>query len=236
VRRVFRVVADNDPQLIVVVGACPFWSAPENPDTKDLPLTANLTAKITLDMSAAPEIARLAEAAGAARATGATEAAGATRAADAPVPAQPSADPASAAPRLTLGALAARLRDIAAAPEQWWALVRFDPDRPVRITIDRDPSCTVWLTIQPPGNQGNPGNPGTPGNPGNLGQPCDCDAATIIAGEATEGPENSAPLRPGPIRVHGRPHVLRGHGPGYTVIMHAQATRGYLKTPVIGRN
>jgi hypothetical protein len=189
-------------------------------------LTANLAAKIAHDMSAAPEIALLAEAAGAA---------GAARAADAAVPAQPSADPASAdpasaAPRLTLGALAARLRDIAAAPEQWWALVRFDPDRPVRITIDRDPSCTTWLTIQPPGN------PGTPGTPENLGQPCDCDAATIIAGEATEGPENSAPLRPGPIRVHGRPHVLRGHGPGYTVIMHAQATRGYLKTPVIGRN
>jgi hypothetical protein len=54
----------------------------------------------------------------------------------------------------------------------------------------------------------------------------------MIAGEATEAIEATegagAPLRPGPIRVHGqehRDHWLRGHGAGYTVSLHARAAR-----------
>ena len=34
--------------------------------------------------------------------------------------------------RLTLGTLAGRLRSIAATPERWWGLVRFEPDRSER--------------------------------------------------------------------------------------------------------
>jgi hypothetical protein len=142
--------------------------------------------KLSVDYSAAPEIARLAES---------------LVLAQDPVLAQD-------APRLTLGALAGRLRGIAAAPERWWSLVRFDPDRSVKITVEHHPSYVAWLMILPPGDGG---------------QSCDCDVATMIAGEATEGAAASGALRPGPIRVHGRPHLLRGHGSGYAVSLHARA-------------
>jgi hypothetical protein len=162
-----------------------------------------LTVKLTVDMSAAPEIARLAEAMTLlpAQTQAQPEAGG-----------KPAAEVA-AAPRLTLGTLAGRLRMIAAAPERWWGLVRFDPDRPARITVDQDQSYAAWLMILPPGD---------------AGQSCDCDVATMIAGEATEGTGvavGSAALRPGPIRVHGQQHWLRGHGAGYTVSLHARARR-----------
>jgi hypothetical protein len=152
-----------------------------------------LTVKLTVDMSAAPEIARLAEAVTL-------------------LPAQAHIQPENK-PQLTLGTLAGRLRMMAAAPERWWGLVRFDPDRPARITVDHDQSYDAWLMILPPGD---------------AGQSCDCDAVTIIAGEATEGigvAVGGAPLRPGPIRVHGQRHWLRGHGAGYTVSLHARARR-----------
>ena len=168
-----------------------------------------MTTKLTADMSAAPEIARLAEAV-------------------LLVPAQPAADargteeakslhiPAAAATQITLGALARRLRIIAAAPERWWGLVRFDPDRSVKITIEHHPSYTAWLMVLPPGD---------------AGQSCDCDVVTMIAGEATEGAPTSAALRPGPMRVHGPRHWLRGHGTGYTVSLHARAHRVLFKGP-----
>jgi hypothetical protein len=150
---------------------------------KDFPLTANLA----VDMSAAPEIARLAET-------------------FLLVPAQP----ATAAPQLTLGTLARRLRMIAAAPERWWGLVRFDPGRSVKITIEAQPSYEAWLMVLPPGD---------------TGRSCDCDVVTMIAGEATEGAAASASLRPGPTRVHGGRHWLHGHGAGYSVSLHARARR-----------
>jgi hypothetical protein len=159
-----------------------------------------LTVKLTVDMSAAPEIARLAEAV--------TLFPAQTQAQDrseAKTQAQPEPEP-----PLTLGTLAGRLRTIAAAPERWWGLVRFDPDRPVRITVDHDQAYDAWLMILPPGD---------------AGQSCDCDAVTMIAGEAAEGAVGGAPLRPGPIRVHGQRHWLRGHGTGYTVSLHARACR-----------
>jgi hypothetical protein len=146
-----------------------------------------LTAKLAVDMSAAPEIARLAEA-------------------FLLVPAQP----ATAAPQLTLGTLARRLRMIAAAPERWWGLVRFDPGRSVKITIEAQPSYDAWLMVLPPGD---------------TGRSCDCDVVTMIAGEATEGAAASASLRPGPTRVHGGRHWLHGHGAGYSVSLHARAHR-----------
>jgi hypothetical protein len=139
-------------------------------------------------MSVAPEIAILAEAA-------------------VLIPAQQATN-APEIPRVTLGTLARRLRMLAATPERWWGLVRFNPDRSVEISVEDHPSYRAWLVVLPPGHSG---------------QDCDCDVATIIAGEATEGAPGSAVLRPGPTRVHGQPHRLRGHGAGYSISLHARA-------------
>jgi hypothetical protein len=148
-------------------------------------------------MSVAPEIARLADALTLVPAQPLTEPSAQTQAATATPP--------------TLGALAGQLRMIAAAPERWWSLVCFDPDRPLTIGVVDDPSFLAWLVVLPPGAEG---------------QECDCDVATLIAGEATEGPNRAADgavLRPGPVRVHGQPHWLRGRGTGYSISLHARA-------------
>ena len=157
-------------------------------------LTSALAAELTADMSAAPEIARLAEAARF-------------------VPAQPATaplDPAEAAAQLTLGTLARQLRSLAATPERWWNLVRFDPDRSEKIVVEESSAYQAWLVIMPPGD---------------VGHSCDCDVATMIAGEATEGGPGSTVLRPGPLRVHGQPHGLQGRGSGYSISLHARARR-----------
>ncbi|MGH3419794.1 MAG: hypothetical protein ACRDOD_09415 [Streptosporangiaceae bacterium] len=150
-----------------------------------------MTAELTADMSVAPEIAILAEA-------------------SLLIPAQPARGTSGqAATRPTLGTLARHLRILAASPERWWGLVRFDPDRSVRIEIEDQPEYSAWLVVLPPGH---------------AGQDCDCDVATVIAGEATEGAPGGAVLRPGAMRVHGQRHRLRGHGAGYSISLHARAT------------
>jgi hypothetical protein len=163
-----------------------------------------LNAALTADMSVAPEIAILADA-------------------TMFVPAQPAArrqhgkhsahgekgrhgDEPSEPP--TLGTLARQLRMLAASPERWWGLVRFDPDRSVRIEIEDQPEYGAWLVVL---------------TPGDAGQDCDCDVATVIAGEATDGAPGSAVLRPGATRVHGQRHRLRGHGAGYSISLHVRA-------------
>ena len=153
---------------------------------------------LTADMSVAPEIARLAEAV-------------------LLVPARPPALPAErpheaghAAAQPTLGTLARHLRSIAATPERWWGLVRFEPGRSVQIMVEECAAYQAWLVVLPPGD---------------AGQVCDCDVATMIAGEATEGTPASAVLRPGPVRVHGERHGLRGRGTGYSISLHARAHR-----------
>jgi hypothetical protein len=99
---------------------------------------------------------------------------------------------------------------LAAAPERWWGLVRFDPDRSVRIEVEDRPEYRAWLVVLPPAR---------------AGLDCDCDVATVIAGEATEGGPGSAVLRPGSMRVHGQPHRLHGRGAGYSISLHAAASR-----------
>ena len=84
-------------------------------------------------MSAAPEIALLAAAV--------------------PVPAIPPAGAPASTP-LTLGTMARRLRMLAAAPERWWGLVRFDPARSVMIEMEDQPAYGAWLMILPPGDAG----------------------------------------------------------------------------------
>ncbi len=151
-----------------------------------------MTAELIADMSVAPEIAILAEAARF-------------------VPAQSAARPPDG-PGLTLGTLARHLRLLAASPERWWGLVRFNPDRSVHIRVEAQPEYEAWLVVLPPRD---------------AGRDCDCDVATLIAGEATEGAPGSAVLRPGTTRVHGQRHRLRGHGAGYSISLHARATPGH---------
>ena len=135
------------------------------------------------------------------------------------VPAQQAAR-APEGPRLTLGTLARHLRTLAASPERWWGLVRFSPDRSVQIKVEARPGYEAWLVVMPPGD---------------VGRDCDCDAATLIAGEATEATEATkgapgrAVLRPGVTRVHGQRHRLRGHGAGYSISLHARATPNVLR-------
>ena len=157
-----------------------------------------------VDMSVAPEIARLAE----------TVMLVSPQPGVGPHPDEPDAPqsqgpqgPDAAAARPTLGTLARQLRIIAATPERWWGLVRFEPDRPVRVSIETHPSYHAWLVVLPPGDSG---------------QSCDCDVVTMIAGEAAEGTPSSAALRPGPLRVHGQRHWLRGQGTGYSISLHAR--------------
>ena len=142
------------------------------------------------DLSVAPEIAQLAEAFAQAR-----------------TPAD--------LPR-TDGRIAGDLADLAAAPQRWWDLVRFDPRRPVRIPVPGVPD--IWLLVLPP----------------DTVTDCDCLQATALAGEATEAPDElvagaplgrgarPSPLRTGRVRVHGTgtPHRLRAAGPGYSVTLH----------------
>jgi hypothetical protein len=175
---------------LTVVAPGPITASPMTL-TKDVPLTA--------DMSVAPEIARLAEAVRL-------------------VPVQPVLPGAPGPDRLgghaenplTVGTLARRLRAIAATPERWWGLVRFEPDRSVAVTVEECAAYRAWLVILPPGD---------------AGQSCDCDVATMIAGEVTEGTPADAVLRTGRVRVHGGRHGLRGQGTGYSISLHARAHR-----------
>lgn len=108
---------------------------------------------------------------------------------------------------MTTGRLARRLRILAATPERWWSLVRFEPGRSEKISVEQGAGYRAWLVVLPPDH---------------AGQPCDCDLTTMIAGEATEGTAASPALRPGPQRVHSGPHLLRGQGAGYSVSLHIQ--------------
>jgi hypothetical protein len=144
---------------------------------------------LNTDLSVAPEIARLATAI-----------------------ISPRQDP--AAPR-TEGRIAGDLADLAAVPQRWWDLVRFDTERPLRIPVPDAPG--TWLLVLPPG----------------AAADCHCRQSTALAGEAVEtsgaaanggGPGHSGrPLRPGRVRVHGTgsPHRLRNAGHGYSVSLHA---------------
>jgi hypothetical protein len=139
---------------------------------------------LNTDLSVAPEIAQLAEAFSQAK--------------------QPVDMP------RTDGRIAGDLADLAAAPQRWWDLVRFDPRRPVRIPVPGVPD--IWLLVLPP----------------DTVTDCDCLQATALAGEAVETAAGlSRALRPGRVRVHGTqaPHRLRTAGHGYSVTLHATASR-----------
>ncbi len=123
------------------------------------------------------------------------------------VPAQPE----TAVPR-TIGRVSGDLSDLAATPERWWDLVRFDPAGPLRIPLPATPGS--WLLVTPPDSVAY----------------CDCRYVTLLAGEAVEVSVHNAahgrPLRPGRVRVYGTRsgHRLRTAGPGYSVTLHAAGT------------
>jgi hypothetical protein len=165
-----------------------------------------LTAELIADMSVAPEIAMLA---------------GARMLI--PAPPMRTGTPGQEGARPTLGTLARQLRLLAAAPERWWGLVRFDPDRSVRIGVEDRPEYRAWLVVLPPAQAGQQSAGQQSAGQQSAGQDCDCDVATVIAGEATDGGPGSAVLRPGSMRVHGQRHRLRGHGAGYSISLHARA-------------
>jgi hypothetical protein len=104
----------------------------------------------------------------------------------------------------TAGRLAGELTRLAAAPQRWWDLVRFDPGGPVRIPVPG--SEGAWLLILPPGGVAD----------------CDCERATLLAGEAEEA---AAPLRAGRVRLHGdrAGHRVRGAGHGFSVTLHSKS-------------
>jgi hypothetical protein len=137
------------------------------------------------------------------------------------VPSAQGRAPAAHAPsaRLTTGQLATELSRLAAAPERWWDLVQFNPDRPARIAVPA--SFEAWLLVIPPGQAAE----------------CRCVLGTQIAGDAVEVPGGAGQpasgaavsrgvarqLRQGRVVVHapGNQHVIRSAGHGYSVTLHA---------------
>src|SRR5277367_6159975 len=95
---------------------------------------------VTADMSVAPEIAQLT---GAVLLIPAQDTQEAQPAAWAVGPAGPEGRPA----RLTLGTLSRGLRIVAATPERWWRLVRFEPSRPVEVTVEQGGGYRAWLVV-----------------------------------------------------------------------------------------
>jgi hypothetical protein len=135
---------------------------------------------VNTDLSVAPEIARLAD---------------------------PFISAAAPAARRTDGRIASDLSALAAVPQRWWDLVRFDSAGPARIPVPDAPGS--WLLVLPPGASAG----------------CDCRQATALAGDAIEAAGDGAPARPlrvGRVRVHGTraPHRLSALGPGYSVTLH----------------
>lgn len=102
----------------------------------------------------------------------------------------------------TAGRSATELTRLAASPQSWWDLVRFDPEAVTRVALPWSPGA--WLLVTPPG----------------LATECDCGYATLLAGEATE---DGHPLRVGRVRLHaGGGHLVRGSAHGYAVSLHLQ--------------
>jgi hypothetical protein len=160
---------------------------------------------MTLDLSTAPEIARLADG-----------------------PATACAQR-GCGERVSVGYLAGCLGLLAAEPQRWWELVRFDPGAQVVIPVASPrPGCETWLLVVPPGS----GDEDTAAS----WQGASWEAACLIAGEMAErastadGPV-TRPLRAGRIRVHGERHQGRdglvNTGSGYAIVLAASpATTG----------
>ena len=145
------------------------------------------------DLSVAPEIAQLAAPFVPPGGDGGTG--------SPPMPGGPGGSSPRTGRAYTDGRCAAELGELAAAPQRWWDLVRFDPDGPLRIPVPG--TAGAWLLVLPPGTITD----------------CDCRYATLLAGQAAEA---GRPLRTGRVRVHGdrSRHRAHGAGHGYSVSLH----------------
>ena len=128
----------------------------------------------------------------------------------------------------TVGELARQIRLVTAAPQQWWQLARFDPERAVRVPVPSDGPGEVWLLTIPPAAPGARAH----GEWALDGGECGCEVVTVVAGEVTERAIGdcgvaTSPLLPGKIRVHGtgQLHEVSNRSGGYTVSLHARAPR-----------
>ncbi len=135
----------------------------------------------------------------------------------------------------TIGELARQLRLVTAAPERWWGLVRFAPERPVRVSLPMDGPAEAWLMIIPPSAPAASKDPDRDRDAGGgwAEGDCGCEVVTVVAGEVTEqaigdGGVATTPLVPGKMRVHGsgQLHQVVNRSAGYTVSVHARARRG----------
>lgn len=100
-------------------------------------------------------------------------------------------------PARTVGRLAGLVSEVAASPDRWWHLVRFDG---VPVCLDGGLRLSVW----PPGHRADPG----------------ADVLLVLAGELTAG---TRAVRAGRVHVRGggRPWELTNPGPGYAIALHA---------------
>ncbi|MBW8486973.1 cysteine dioxygenase [Actinomadura sp. PM05-2] len=116
----------------------------------------------------------------------------------------------------TAGQLAARLAALAARPERWWHLARFEAGAPVRAELADPGGVRLWLTTWPPGHRSDlPGGDGT-------------EVSALVAGELAETTlaadgVTERPLRTNRVRVHGGgdARVLANPGPAYAITLHA---------------
>jgi hypothetical protein len=97
-------------------------------------------------------------------------------------------------------------------------MVRFDPQRPLRIPVAAPaPGCETWLQVLPPGYRGE-----APGQASFGGVSC-LAAGALTEQAAAAGGWQDRPVPPGRIRVHGGrgPSRLVNSGTGYAVTVHA---------------
>jgi hypothetical protein len=123
-------------------------------------------------------------------------------------------------PAPTVGRMAARIHTLAARPTDWWDLVSFDPERPVRVPLDGGDGdgdgVQLWLTTWPPGSRSEADH--------HRGTEVVMLTAGVLT-EVTVGPNGGTERTLGPsrLRVHGsgNAHELRNQGPTYAITIHA---------------
>ena len=132
----------------------------------------------------------------------------------------------------TVGQLAARLRDLASRPADWWHLIAFDQRESRRVRLAGSSKVAeLWLITWPPGYRTDVhDHPDTEVS----------TVSTVIAGELVEVTMSAAgwsagadwpgilgvaerPLRANRIQVHGGGHTRELHNPGpaYAITLHA---------------
>lgn len=122
----------------------------------------------------------------------------------------------------TVGQLAARVRELAGRPADWWHLLRFEEAGPVRVRLEPGGPevhpVEMWLTTWPPGYHTRVHD-----------HRSIAKVTVVVGGELvevalTERGATERPLRANRIRVHGSGHLheLANHGPAFAITLHAE--------------